>query len=145
MTQAVTTQIKGKAYSSKDLEIFLLGRVCRGVLEIDWDTKGDISDVYVIGSVEPIDGIEGNRAHEASITLLMDEFIGLEVSAGGNIMDLAPFDITIVFKKFALISHQTLKGCKAKGRGLSVKAGDNGALAWKIPLRVQAIPAIKPL
>ena len=140
-----TITIGGKAFSSNDVQIFFLGRVSRGVVDINWDSKQDINDVHVVGQAQPIDYITGQRSHKAEITILMDELIGLEVSAQGNVLDVEPFDITIVFLKLPLIAQQVLKGFKPKGRALSVKAGGNDALAWKIEGRVADIPELKPL
>lgn len=136
--------ISGKAYASHEVEVLFLGRASQGVTELSWDSKQDSTDVYVIGNIDPVDSIESNRAHSGSITLLHDEFIGLELSAGGNILNMKPFDVTVVYKK-APFTKQTLHSFKPTGRAQEVKAGDNGALAWKIPGRFQAISAIKLL
>lgn len=137
-----TVKIGGKAYSSNDVQIFFLGRLCRGVLEIEFDSEQSVEDVFIVGQKEPVDFLESNRKHNASITILMDELIGLEISANGNILDLSPFDITITFTKLPLVAQQRLVGFKPKGRALSVKAGGSDALSWKIPGRCQAIPAM---
>lgn len=140
-----TIKIGGKAYSANDVEVFFLGRIVRGVTEINFNSKKDIADVHVVGSAQPIDYIEGMETAEGDITILMDEVIGLEIAANGSVLNLNPFDITITFKKLPVVMQQVLKGCKPKERALQVKAGSTDALAWKIPMRIQSIPGLKPL
>jgi hypothetical protein len=137
--------VGGKAYASHEVEVHFLGRLNRGVLEVEWDSKEDSADVYTIGSKDPVDSIESNRAHTGSLTILHDELLGLEVAADGTVLDVKPFDITVVYKKAPLFHKQTLYSFKALGRGQAIKAGDNGALAWKIPGRFQAVSPLKPL
>lgn len=136
-------KIGGKAYSSNDVEIFMLGRVVQGVTEINYSSKDDVSNLFVVGSKKRVDVIDGSENHEGDITLLMDELTGLEISAGGNIRDIGFFDITIVFTKGVLITQQVLKNCKAISRDLAVKAGSTDALAYKIGLNIGEIPALK--
>lgn len=139
------TVINGKAYSANDIEIFMLGRLVQGMTEINYDSQEDVSDVYAVGSKEPVGYISGSQKHEADFTILQDELIGIELAAGTSALNLNPFDITIVFKKLPVIVQQVLKGFKPKGRSAGVQAGSTDALATKITGRVQDIPGIKPL
>lgn len=139
------TIINGKAYSANDIEIFMMGRLVTGMTEINFDSQQDVSDVYVLGSKKPVRYIEGSEKHEADFTLLQDEMIGLELALKTSILNVKPFDITIVYKKEPIIVQQVIKGFKPKGRSAGIQAGSTDALGTKITGRVQDIPGIKPL
>lgn len=141
MTQ--TVKIGGKAYSANDVEIFMLGRVVQGITEINYSTKDDTTNLFVVGSKKRVDVIEGSENHEGDFTILMDELTGLELSAGGNIREIGQFDVTLVFKKGPFVTQQQLKNCKAISRELSVKGGSTDALSYKIGLNIGDIPALK--
>lgn len=137
--------VNGKAYAAHEVEVLFLGRASQGVLEIEFDSKQQSNDVFVIGRIDPVASVESNRQHTASVTLMHDEFLGIEIAADGTVLDLNPFDVTIVYKKAPLFHKQTLYSFKPTGRAQAIKGGDNAPLGWKIPGRVQAVSPLKPI
>ena len=75
---------------------------------------------------KPIGRATGNYTPTASITLLKEEVIGLQmaVGSGNNIMDIEPFDISVLYEYKGLIYKDVIRNCQFTNNGVDVNQND---------------------
>jgi hypothetical protein len=138
-----TITINGIAYSAKDIEIIMLGRITRGITELNFSEDNDSEGVYVFGTNKKVDHIRGKENCKADITMLMNEVAGIEIAADGSITSLGDFDIQVLFKALPVPMKITLRGCQTIGKAMGASAGSAQALAFKINMDVLEIKPLK--
>ena len=141
-----TIKLNGIPYSANDVEISFLGRIVRGVIEINFEEVPlEVDKVYVLGTREPVARTLGKADYKGDITLLMNEVAGIEISAEGTVKDVGAFPLTIVFKSLPVPLKQTLNDVLFLGKSIQVRGGQGAALAWKIPMDIMSISPLKAI
>lgn len=141
-----TIKLNGIPYSANDVEISFLGRIVRGITEINFDEVPlEVDKVYVLGTREPVARTLGKADYKGDITLLMNEVAGLEIAADGTIKDIGAFPLTIVYKSLPVPLKQVLNDVIFLGKALQVRGGQGAALAWKIPMDFMGMSPLKAI
>lgn len=125
--------INGVRYSAADVQVSFLGRVSTGVTEISWNEAQDVNPVRVVGNRKSVGHVRGNYNVEGSITLLMEEMLGLQVSGGGSVLGLKPFSLTIGMFKDGVFVKETITSVVFTGADKQVSGGNADALTVTLP------------
>jgi hypothetical protein len=125
--------INGVRYSSADAQVSFLGRVSTGVTELTYNESQDVNPVRVVGNRKSVGHVRGNYNVEGSITLLMEEMLGLQVSGGGSVLGLKPFSITVGYFKDGIFVKETLTNVVFTGADKQVSGGNAEALTVTLP------------
>jgi hypothetical protein len=125
--------INGVRYSSADVQVSLLGRVSTGITELSYSESQDVNPVRVVGNRKSVGHVRGNYNVEGSITMLMEEMLGLQVSGGGSVLGLKPFSITIGMFKNGVFVKETLTSVVFSGADKQVSGGNAEALTVTLP------------
>lgn len=94
-----TPLINGVRHSWASIKMNILGNQVLGVTAINYGSATDIQNGYGAGQM-PVDRGEGNYSATASVTLKKYEVerITAALPPGGQLSDIPPFDIPIVFQ-----------------------------------------------
>ena len=88
--------VNGKSYDSEDVTALING-VPIDLSEISYSSKKETQLNYALGSDKPILIVEGKKEYEGSMSILMNNAVILESSAGGDLLKLEPFNINISY------------------------------------------------
>lgn len=82
-----------------DVKIFMLGKLVTGARGVKYMSKQEKENIYGLGK-KPIGRSRGKQEFEGELTLLGSEIETLQKSLapGKTLLDIAPFDITVVFE-----------------------------------------------
>lgn len=132
---AVTSiQINNEMFNSKDLTVYWYGRIVP-VKKIQHNRELQADGVYVCGNDLPVGFIKGNKKSNGSITLLVGEVAGLELSLGKNITDAPPSDIVVVLSKpNGVVLTKTYKTCIPLGEPHEWDGDSGDATGITVPL-----------
>ena len=79
-------------YAWEDFKVFMGGKFVTGLRGCKYKTGQDKEPIYAAGNT-PVAMGRGNKKNEVSITVLQSELEAIIQSGGGDITDIAPFDI----------------------------------------------------
>lgn len=109
----------GKAYDSGDVVVNMLGNPDVEVNEIAYETSQEHQKNYGLKR-KATSWSKGKIDDTCSVTLPMDEIVGIEKAAGGNLLDIKPFDINVSFvDEYNEIVNDTIT-CKFQKQGRDV-------------------------
>ena len=115
----------GKMAGWNSISATMLGRTLEGITQLAYGDSQEVENVYGRGG-KPIGRATGNYTPTASITLLKEEVIGLQmaVGSGNNIMDIEPFDISVLYEYKGLIYKDVIRNCQFTNNGVDVNQND---------------------
>ena len=87
----------GKAYDGADASVFALGQFWEEVTEIEYNTTQEHQKNFTIGSHRGTSWSQGKIEDEGSITMMMNQAVGLENACGGDLLSIKPFPINVSF------------------------------------------------
>lgn len=144
MATAITEVVINKErFSPADVRITFLGRLSLGVVELNYKEEQDVEIVPVVGSRKAAGFTSGNQKYSGDITLLREEVLGMQVAAGGSVLDLKPFPITISTFKNGLLVKETLKFVKIQSVEHGVSGGSVDALKDKLQFKAMDLKHAK--
>lgn len=130
-----------REYSGKDCKVAMLGREVAAI-SIKYSAKQDKKDMYVLGKSTPHAEIVGRKEFEGEIVLPQSEFEALvrSLPAGQDVLDIAPFDIVVLYLDEAtgLAVTDILEGCSFKEYEKEMKNEDD-MMEISLPLRISNI------
>lgn len=87
-----------REYSGKDVKIGFLGREVSAI-RIAYTATQAKTNMYVLGKKDPYAKTVGRKEYEGELVLPQSEFEALQRSlpAGSDVLDIAPFDISILY------------------------------------------------
>ncbi|MCO5253361.1 MAG: hypothetical protein M9892_03230 [Bacteroidetes bacterium] len=135
--------INGVRYSAADVQVAFLGRVCPGVVELSYKESQDVNPVRVVGNRKSVGHVRGNYNVEGSITLLMEEVLGLQVSGKGSVLDLKPFTITVGLFKDGIFVKEAISNVVFKENDKQVSGGNAEGLRATLPFFASEIKPFK--
>jgi hypothetical protein len=119
--------INGTRHSFASIELVLFGITITGFTAISYKVKQAKTNEYGAGN-EPVHRGLGNKEYEASITLMKYEVdrILRALPAGQTLLDIAPFNIAVVYKPQGsdLLITDVLQNCEFTEMGVDTKQGD---------------------
>lgn len=134
--------INGISYGWRDIYVVLFGQPVVGITKVTAKEKQTKTNNYGIGA-SPVSRGYGNIEPEASIEVYSEEFFKLITAAGGSLLKVPPFDLTIVLGNSALGLENkkiVLRACEFTESGIDVAQGDQkisvtlamvvGAIDW---------------
>lgn len=115
----------GKAYDGGDAVITALGQVWEEVVEIDYESTQEHKKNYTLGSRDATSWGLGNKDHKGSITLMMNQAVGLESACGGDLLDIKPFTINVTFVDGynKIVNDTILAKFQSQGRQVNTEMG----------------------
>lgn len=128
--------VNEERFSSNDVEVAMFGRVLGGVRRLSYDGTQEVTGVKVVGNRKDSGFIKSNFNHEGSITLLVEEVLGLQVAGGGDLRKLPAADITVVMIKNGLVIKDTLKAVIFKANPRVFENGSSNPIDVEIPIYI---------
>lgn len=130
--------INEERFSANDVEVAMFGRVLGGVRRLSYDGTQEVQGVKVVGNRKDSGFVRSNFNHEGSITLLVEEVLGLQASpaAGGDLRKLPPAEITVVMVKNGLAIKDTLKAVIFKSNPRVFENGNSNPIDVEIPIYI---------
>jgi hypothetical protein len=133
--------INKRRYSWADIRATIFGRTLEGITGIEYSDSEEINPTYGRGK-RPVGYTQNNYEANGTITLLIDEIIGIQnlVPRGRGIQDIPTFDIVVSYMdETGNIITDKLKGCKFRSNGRTGTAGETGALEQELELFILEI------
>lgn len=129
----------GKLIGWNEIKLNLLGRDVEGITEIEYDDELEIENIYGAGRM-PIGEGEGNYNAKASITLMIEEQLGIleSLPPGKRIQDIPAFPISVTYEVNGKVFKDRIKNVRIKNNGRAVKQNDK-TIAFKYDLKVSHI------
>lgn len=132
--------INGIQHSWASVKLNLLGKTASGVLSIEYGDEREMEDHYGEGD-EPIMRGQGNKKYPGNaIELFQFEIVALQKAIGGDITQIPPFEIVVMYKATASapVVIDVIQNCQFKKNMRSLKSGDTKSSA-KLDLQVAGI------
>lgn len=129
----------GRVAGWNSITTTILGRDLEGITELQYDDAVAKENVYGAGPM-PVGRGHGNYEAKASISLLKEEVVALQLSLqpGKRLTDIAPFDINVSYEYDGVIYKDRIRNVEFTGNSVDVKQGD-GKIATKFDLIVTHI------
>lgn len=139
-----SVHINDEKFNSKDVVVYLFGRIVP-VKKINHNQEKDVAGVYVTGNDKPVGYVKGNQKANGSISLLLGELMGLELSLGKNIVDAGAFNIVVVVNKpGGIVLQKVYRTCIPIGSPHDWDADQTDASVVNIPLWIGDVTPWKP-
>lgn len=115
----------GKMAGWNSVSTTMLGRTIEGITALSYNDSQEVENAYGRGN-KPVGRAVGNYTSQASITLYKEEAIALQlaVGPGNNIMDIEPFDISVLYEYNRMIYKDVIRNCQFSNNGVEVKQND---------------------
>lgn len=115
----------GKMAGWNSVSVTMLGRTIEGITQLAYNDSQETENAYGRGG-KPIGRAVGNYTATASITLYKEEVIALQlaIGPGNNIMDIEPFDISVLYEYQGKIFKDVIRNCQFTNNGVDVKQND---------------------
>jgi hypothetical protein len=127
-----------REYSGKDCKIALLGREIAAI-GIKYSAKQEKKNMFVLGRATPYAEVVGRKEFEGELTLPQSEFEAIvrSLPSGQDLLDIAPFDIVIVYldEVTRLIVTDILEECTFTEYSKEMKNEDD-MMEITLPLRI---------
>ncbi|MEO1049521.1 MAG: hypothetical protein AAFX87_02805 [Bacteroidota bacterium] len=95
-------------YNVNQIQVSMLGESpFYGIREMSYDMEQEKTHVHVVGKAQPHTTQYGNKKFSGKITVLHSEFVAKiqsKVPKGLSVLDLAPFDVSIVYLGNGLVA-----------------------------------------
>lgn len=130
--------VNEERFSSNDVEVAMFGRVLGGLRRLSYDATQEVTPVKVVGNRKDSGFIRSNFNHEGSITLLVEEVLGLQATpaARGDLRNLPPAEVTVVMVKNGIVIKDTLKAVIFKANPRVFENGSSNPVDVEIPLYI---------
>lgn len=130
--------INEERFSANDVEVAMAGRVLTGLRRLSYNGTQEVQGVKVVGNRKDAGFVAGNFNHEGSITLLVEEVLGLQATgaARGDIRRMPAIDITVVMVKGGVLIKDTLKAVKFLANPRVFENGNANPIDVEIPLYI---------
>ena len=92
-----TINRNGKSYGSADVSIALLGSIDYEITKLEYSVSQDHTANYSAGSANPTSYSMGKKDYKCTLGLRMKSFVAIERAAGGDLLSIKPFPITVVY------------------------------------------------
>ncbi|GAB4129594.1 MAG: hypothetical protein Fur0027_14580 [Raineya sp.] len=130
-----------REYSGKDCKIAMLGREVAAI-SISYSGKQEKTNMFVLGKSTPYAEIVGRKEFEGEIVLPQSEFEAIvrSLPAGQDPLDIAPFDIVVLYidEVTRLAVTDILEDCTFTEYGKEMKNEDD-MMEVSLPLRISNI------
>jgi hypothetical protein len=130
-----------REYSGKDCKVAMLGREVSAI-SISYSAKQEKTNMYVLGKSSPHAEIVGRKEFEGEIVLPQSEFEAIirSLPAGQDPLDIAPFDIVVVYVDDVtnLIVTDILEDCTITEYSKEMKNEDD-MMEVSLPLRISNV------
>lgn len=115
----------GKMAGWNSVSVTMLGRTIEGITQLAYNDSQETENAYGRGG-KPIGRAVGNYAATSSITLYKEEVIALQlaIGPGNNIMDIEPFDISVLYEYQGIIYKDVIRNCQFTNNGVDIKQND---------------------
>lgn len=118
-------RFSSREYEFCDIHVILGGRDITGLRGIEYTSKQEKELLYARGC-KPHSVQRGNKSYEGTVTLLQSELETIELSSGGDILDVQ-LDIMVTYGNPAngdVLQTDYLKGCEFTEVPKGMKQGD---------------------
>ena len=130
-----------REYSGKDCKIAMLGREVNAI-SINYKGSQEKTNMFVLGKATPHAEIVGRKEFEGEIVLPQSEFEAIvrSLPAGQDPLDIAPFDIVVLYidEVTRLAVTDILEDCTFTEYGKEMANEDN-MMEVSLPLRISNI------
>ncbi len=127
-----------REYSGKDCKVAMLGREVNAI-SISYSAKQEKSNMFVLGKSTPHAEIVGRKEFEGEIVLPQSEFEAIvrSLPAGTDVLDIAPFDIVVLYidEVTRLAVTDILQDCSISEYQKEMKNEDD-MMEISLPLRI---------
>jgi hypothetical protein len=128
MATPIMPMIRGEVYGWSSVRCVILGKSVVTISNIEYNTTQEMESVYGVGEHKIGIGL-GNKEHEGSITLKLEEvleLIAISPSKYGHLQDIPFFDVIVSFqpKEGGGVVTHILENCKFKETNISVAQND---------------------
>jgi hypothetical protein len=123
-----TPLINGKQYAGSDIVISMLGPspIFGGVININYETERAVDFHHTIGAKDPTGYTEAMGKYTGDMEVTKEFYFVLKKAAGGNILDLPLFDMTLSFIKNGVDSQsEVLKNIKFTKSSTGITSGND--------------------
>lgn len=87
----------GKSYGGADVSIAILGSIDYEVTKLEYEVKQTHTANYSVGSDGPTSYSKGKKEYSCSLGLRLASISAIEKAAGGDLLSIKPFPITVVY------------------------------------------------
>ena len=116
--------IGGTSFSGTSVRVNISGVSLPGLRKVMWKKKPNKNNVYAAGR-NVHSRSYGKKEYEASITVLMSDYLALENSVDSrDVTDIPPFEVIVSFIENNKVASYTLKNCEFNESGISVGSED---------------------
>lgn len=130
-----------REYSGKDCKIAMLGREVAAI-SVSYSGKQEKTNMFVLGKATPHAEIVGRKEFEGEIVLPQSEFEAIvrSLPAGQDPLDIAPFDIVVLYidEVTRLAVTDILEDCTFTEYSKEMKNEDD-MMEVSLPLRISNI------
>lgn len=115
----------GKVAGWNSVTATMLGRTLEGITQLAYNDSTEKENAYGRGKM-PVGRAEGNYAAACTMTLYKEELIALQLSVGpgNNIMDIEPFDISVLYEYSGMIYKDVIRNCQFTNNGVDTSQND---------------------
>lgn len=128
MAAPLIPMIRGEVYGWASIRCVILGKTVVTISNIEYSTKQEMESVFGAGEQKIGLGL-GNKEHEGSITLKLEEvleLVAISPNRDGHLQDIPFFDIIVSFQPKeggAVVTH-ILQSCKFMETNISAAQND---------------------
>lgn len=130
-----------REYSGSDCQIFMFGRQAN-VTKVSYKGSQSKEDMYVLGKRNPHAEVVGRKKFEGSLTLPQSEFEAIvrSLPAGNDVLDIAPFNIVIMYidEVSKLAVTDVLEQCSFTEYEKAME-NEDGFMEVALPLRISNV------
>lgn len=87
----------GKSYDAGDVVIAMFGSLSYEVTEITYATEQEHQLQHSLGTNDPTSYGMGKKTHSGTVTIRIASISAIEKAAGGNLLNIKPFEINVTF------------------------------------------------
>ena len=129
----------GKMAGWNSVTVRMLGRDVEGITEVEYNDNVEKENIMGAGPY-PVGRGEGNYQAKASITLLQEEIVALQLSLGPGkrLTDIAPFDIVVRYDYNGFACRDVIHNAEFTGNARALKQNDK-SISNKFDLLVSHI------
>lgn len=121
--------INGVQHAWSSVQVSILGRTVTGIVAIDYGYDRAIEDHHGAGDEPVVRGL-GNKVYKKTmIELFQFEVVALQQVAGGDITNIPPFDIPVLYKATNNSPQvvDVLQNCQFLNNVRGLKSGDTSS------------------
>lgn len=116
--------VNGRAYDYTEITIVILGVPLAGISSITYVTEQEKTNNFGTGN-QPVSRGRGAKEPSGSLEISMNDVESMrDVAPNGDLLDIPPFDIVVVFGNIQKIVTHTLKNVEFQNDGVETTQGD---------------------